>query len=233
MRIIDCIQGSEEWESWRARPTASCFDRFITPAKGEYSKQATRYAVEIVRKRLNLTNIDTPMTTLWMEHGTENEPNAAYAYEKQFGVRTTKVGFVLPDHTDAYGGSPDRLVNVTRTDDKGRAYAEGVVEFKCVKAEVLMEMQLDVTKAELYAKPQVQGLLLITGCEWCDFYVWHQDLEPVCVRVLPDVEYQTKIAQHLLTFLDEIKRVEKTIKTFKHDIIVQSEGNTEVKWRDT
>ena len=228
MRIIEVEQGSEAWETWRARPTASCFDRFITPAKGDYSAQATRYACEIVAKRMALTRVEM-MPTKWMDFGTDNEPNAAHAYEKQFGVTTTKVGFVLPDHTDAFGGSPDRLVNVTSVDN-GHARAEGVVEFKCVAPETLMQMHLDPTKAELYSKPQVQGLLLITECVWADFFVWHPDLEPYHVRVLPDEAYQAKIAQHLLRFLGEIAQVEKTIRRQKHDIISVGTVDRELNW---
>ena len=228
MRIIDCEQGSEEWESWRARPTASCFDKFIKPSKGGYSKQATKYACEIVAKRMLLFSVET-VPSLWMDYGTENEPNAAHAYEKQFGVKLHKAGFVLPDHTDAFGGSPDRLVGLEGSHEAGWT-AEGVVEFKCVKAETLMAKHLNPDSGELYAKPQVQGLLLITQAKWCDFYVWHPELEPFHLRVEPDIEYQTKIAAALVHFLREIQRVEKSIRRMKHEIVAESTTKEDMNW---
>ena len=229
MRIIDCEQGSEAWDNWRNRPTASCFHKFITPSRCEYSKQAKTYACEIVAKRRNLYTVDFTGSA-WTDHGHEFEDSAVLAYEKQFGVTTTKVGFVLSDLTDAFGGSPDRLVNVTHRDDK-HSDCDGVLEIKCPKAETLMEMHLDPTKAEMYSKPQVQGLLLITRAKWLDFFCFHPDLEPYHERFLPDEGYQAKIAEHLLTFLDEIKRVESSIKPMKHELVsVPTSGPSDVKW---
>lgn len=228
MRILDLEQGSEAWENFRAvRPTASCFGKFITPSKCDYSRQATRYACEIVASRMKLYTVDTPPFA-WMEHGNEMEPNAVLAYEKQFGVKTTKAGFVLPDFTDDFGGSPDRLVNVTQRDE-AHWDCEGILEIKCPKAETLMDMHLNDGSAELYAKPQIQGLLWIAKAQWCDFYVFHPELEPYHLRVLPDEEYQKKIGEHLLTFLAEIKRVESSVRRQKHEII--HDPNAEVMWK--
>ena len=101
MRIIECRQQTEEWENWRNRPTASEFSSFITPARGDYSKQATSYAAKVVAKRLRVYT--EPPPSFWMEWGCEHEPNAKYAYTQQTGREIQDVGFVLPDHTDAYG----------------------------------------------------------------------------------------------------------------------------------
>lgn len=228
MRIVDTIQGSEEWEQLRGvRPTASCFHKFITPAKCDYSAQATKYACEIVARRMNCYSVETP-SSVWMEYGNEMEPNAVHAYEKQFGVKTEKAGFVFPDFTMDFGGSPDRLVGLTKRDDD-LWDCEGVLEIKCLKAETLMEMHLKDGAAELYAKPQVQGLLWITKANWLDFFCFHPELEPFHHRILPDEEYQAKIAEHLLTFLDEIKRVEASIRRKKHEIVSVSTSATELR----
>jgi hypothetical protein len=158
------------------------------------------------------------------------EPNAVHAYEKQFGVTTTKAGFVLPDFTDSFGGSPDRLIGLTKR-DADHWDCEGVLEVKCLKAETLMELHLKDGAAELYAKPQVQGLLWITKAKWLDFYCFHPELEPFHHRIEPDEEYQTKIAEHLVRFLDEITRVEAAIKRKKHEIVsVPTSGPSELKW---
>lgn len=218
MRIIDCIQGSEEWHSWRARPTASEFGSFVTPARGDYSTQATAYAAKIVAKRLGV--YVEPPPSFWMEWGMEHEPNAKAAYTTATGNEITDVGFVLPDGTDAYGGSPDGLVG-----------ADGLIECKCPAPETLIRYHADGELPAQY-KPQVQGLLLITGRAWCDFFVFHPQLTPWMVRVEADVDYQSKIAEGLLTLLGEIEIIESSVSTMEHKLVSVSHSQSEVKWNE-
>jgi hypothetical protein len=205
MRVIDCEQRSEEWDRWRNRPTASEFSSFITPAKGDYSKQSTAYAAKIVAKRLGV--YVEPPPTFWMEWGTEQEPNAKHAYTLQTGCEITDVGFVLPDGTDAYGGSPDGLVG----DD-------GLIEIKSPKPETLINYHASGILPGEY-KPQIQGLLLITGRAWCDFFVFHPELTPFLLRVEADPKYQTKIAECLLLLLKEIARIEASVHRMQHELV--------------
>lgn len=200
MRIIDVIQRSEEWERWRARPTASEFGTFITPARGDYSKQATLYAAKIVAKRLGV-HVEPP-PSFWMEWGTENEPYAKAAYTAQTGNEITEVGFVVPDNTDAYGGSPDGLVG-----------DEGLVEVKCPAPETLISYHANGELPAQY-NPQVQGLLMITERKWCDFFTWHPCLTPFLVRVERDEKYQSRIAKGLIKLLEEIDDIEKKLNPF-------------------
>jgi len=205
MRIIDVRQQTEEWEHWRNRPTASEFGKLCTPARGDYSAQATAYAAKIVAKRLGVYT--EPPPTFWMEWGTEHEPNARHAYTLETGREVQEVGFVLPDHTDAYGGSPDGLVG----DD-------GLIEVKCPAPETLIGYHADGVLPTQY-KPQIQGLLLITGRAWCDFYAFHPDLSAFCVRVEADEKYQTKIANGLLKLLEEIRRIETLVRKERHEVV--------------
>ena len=238
MRIIDCLQGSEEWDRWRNRPTASEFSKFITPARAQYSASATEYAAKIVAKKRG--QYTEPPPSYWMDWGTEHEPNAAHAYAKATGRVLQEVGFVLPDHTDAYGCSPDRLV----LDESGNV--EGLWEGKCPKFETLVGYHAAVKDAEepmpfglIYQdakyfpteyRPQVQGQLLITGLPWCDFYVWHPVLPAFCVRVLPDLDYQAKIAAGLLLLLREIERIEKLCPEMKHELVSVIATSDELEW---
>jgi len=218
MRIIECLQQSEEWDRWRNRPTASEFDKFVTPARGEYSAQATDYAAKILLKRRGIHTEEAP-PTFWIAWGIEHEPNAKHAYTLQTGREIQDVGFILPDGTDAYGGSPDGLVG----DD-------GLIEIKCPKPETVIAYR-DAGVLPIKYRPQVQGLLLISGRAWCDFYAFHPELEPFLVRVEADGEYQTKIAECLLRLLEEIERLEPLVKTMRHQLVSVSQDN--MRFEDT
>ena len=205
MRVIDCQQQTEEWERWRARPTASEFGKACTPARGDYSAQAQEYAAKIVAKRLGVYT--EPPPSFWMEWGSEHEPNAKHAYTLQTGRKITDVGFVLPDGTDAYGCSPDGLVG----DD-------GLFEAKCTKPETLISYHAAGVLPVQY-KPQIQGQLFITGREWCDFFVFHPELTPFLLRIEPDVKYHEKLAACLLLLLQEIKHIESKVQKQRHQLV--------------
>lgn len=200
MRIIDCRQQTEEWDRWRTgRPTASHFGDFVTPARGDYSAQATAYACRIIAQRLGV--YVEPPPSFWMEWGVEHEPHAREEYERRTGREVTQVGFILPDDSDAYGGSPDGLVG-----------EDGIIEIKCPAPETLIQYHAAGELPNQY-KPQVQGLLMISGRAWCDFFAYHPDLPPFLLRVESDEKYQEKIAKALLKLLEEIERIE-TVMSF-------------------
>lgn len=150
-----------------------------------------------------------------MEWGTEHEPNAKHWYRKQHDVDVREVGFVLPDMTDAYGGSPDGLVG----DD-------GLIEIKCPSPETLILYHANGEFPVDY-RPQVQGLLMLTGRKWCDFVAWHPGLTPFVVRVEPDVKYHGAIVECLAKLLEEIGRIEAVVHRENHELV--SFGNVRVK----
>ena len=216
MRVVCDRQQTEEWDRWRARPTASEFGQFVTPARGDYSKQATAYACKIVAKRLGVYT--EPPPSYWMEYGLEMESNAKQIYQQQRGWAIQEVGFCLPDHTDAYGGSPDGLVDEI-----------GMVEIKCPAPETLIAYHAAGILPPQY-KPQVQGLLMITGRAWCDFFAFHPELTPFIIRVIPDESYQAKIADGLLKLLDEIARIESRVSRMQHELV--SPVRDQMRWDD-
>lgn len=196
MRIIDCEQGSEKWEVMRmTRPTASNFGRIITPAKGQLSKSYRDYACELVAKQIGV--FTEPPPNFWMQWGIDNEPQAVEAYCQRLKTDVERVGFVLPDDTEDYGGSPDGLVFERK----------GGVEVKCPKPETLIRYHWDAELPDEY-RCQVQGLLLITGCEFWDFFAWHPELQPFYIRVEPDEKFHDAMRDTLSEFheaLEELK----------------------------
>ena len=197
-RIVDVVQGSEAWDRLRARPTASNFGRIVSPAKGDYSDQATAYAAEIVAKKMGLYTSTPP--SYWMVHGQESEPFARAAYEEANGVEVQQVGFVVPLFTDAYGGSPDGLIG-----------NDGMLEIKCPKPESVLKWIAQGT-VPLEHVPQIQGLLMITRLPYADFFAWHPGLNPFQVRVYADDGYQAKIARAIYRLLEEVERIEASVK---------------------
>lgn len=207
MRVIDCEQGSEQWEVFRmTRPTASQFGRIIQSKRGKLSKSYRDYACELVAKQIGVYVETQP--NYWMEWGTEHEPLAIQDYCQRMNVEAERVGFVLPDDTDDYGGSPDALL----------CNRKGLLEVKCPKPETLIRYHWDGELPDDYIA-QVQGLLLITGCEWCDFFAWHPELQPFRIRVEPDEEYHESMREALSEFCEALRELtEKVSKAGVHVI---------------
>lgn len=197
MRIVCDRQQTEEWDRWRARPTASDFYRFVTPAKGQYSSQATAYAATIIAKRMGVYT--EPPPSFWMTWGLEHEAEAKAAYTHRTGRKIEEVGFCVPDATDAYGCSPDGLIGT-----------DGLLEVKCPAPETLILYHGAGELPDQY-KPQVQGQMLVTGRKWCDFWAWHPQVTPFLLRVEEDPVYQEKIADCLFQLLKEIRHIEERV----------------------
>ena len=209
MRIINCEQGSDQWDILRMiRPTASQFGRVVTPKKGQLSASHRDYACELVAKQIGC--FTEPPPSYWMEWGTEHEPAAIEHYQQKMQKEVERVGFVIPDDTDAYGGSPDGLID-------GR---KGLLETKCPKPETLIRYHWDGILPDDYIA-QMQGLLLITGCDYCDFFAWHPELQPFCVRVEPDEKFQAALSVALEQFT--VSLAELTAK-------VSSAGIHVIRW---
>lgn len=179
MIIVDCEQLSLEW--WQTRrgvPTASQFNRIITPAKRRYSSQARKYACELVAELRDfnppwLSNQGRPYRSTAMQNGVDTEPEARRWYEVERNTDVTRVGFCLSDDL-RFGCSPDGLIG----DDGG-------LELKCPLLATQAEY-LDAGVVPLEYLPQVHGSLIVTGRQWWDFMSYAPGLPPLLIRVVPD-----------------------------------------------
>lgn len=187
--LMDVEQRSDEWLALRCGiPTASNFDRIITPASGKPSTSATAYRRELLAEWI--TGVPSgPPSSGWMQRGTEMEPEARSFYEFDSDCEVQEAGFVFLDERQLVGCSPDGLVG----DDGG-------IEIKCPAPHTHVGYLIDARMPTAYI-PQVQGLLWVTGRKWCDFISYHPDMEPLIVRVMRDEDYIGRMATLIETFV--------------------------------
>jgi len=194
MKIHPAKQGSADWLKARSTiPTASCFDRILTPGKLEPSKSQGKYLAELLAAWW-LGNPLDDMSSSFMQRGTELEPEAAAWYCFDKGVSIEECGLCLSDDERA-GASPDRLV-----DD------DGILEIKCPSPAVHMHYMLN--GFDDYAL-QVQGQLWITGRAWADKVSYHPVIPAVVIRVERDEKIIAAIAREVGAFCDRLDALKK------------------------
>lgn len=167
-------QGTAEWFNDRLRHfTSSELYKLMTKPKSassDVSKTAESYIFDKLGEDMTGERDDSAESkeTKW---GQYYEPDARLAYETVTGRTVELCGFI--EWSPSFGGSPDGLVG----DD-------GIIEIKCPFKSanhvryLLLESQFELSamSPEYYA--QIQGNLLVTGRQWCDFISYN----PRCIR---------------------------------------------------
>ena len=190
MITVECEQGSQAWLNARLGiPTASQFDRILSPKTLKPSASAEGYRHELLAEWLLGEPIDT-VNTEWMQRGIELEPRAVQFYEFQRDIETTRIGFCLTDDRLA-GCSPDRLVG----DDGG-------LEIKCPSAKVHVGYLIDGVAGAHIA--QVQGCMWVTGRAWWDVMSFNPSLPPSLVRVQRDAKFMAALDEALPAFTTKL-----------------------------
>ncbi len=190
MIIHRCEQGSEEWHKLRLGiPTASCFDKIITPKTGEFSKsQSAAYMALLLAEWINKKEVD-PFENDWTRHGHAYEDEARRAYEFSAGADVEQVGFITS--TDGMiGASPDGIVGT-----------DGLCELKCPKANTHVGYMLARGVDDKY-RTQLQGQLWICEREWVDIQSYCPGFPTVIIRVNRDEVYIGKLSKAVRAFVD-------------------------------
>jgi putative phage-type endonuclease len=188
MKVITAEQRSPEWFAARLGvPSASQFGKVVTPT-GKRSTQVDGYLNKLVAEVLTGKS-DQQEANEAMIRGTELEPEAR-AYYELIGGPVVETGFCI--HDDGFGCSPDGLVGDT-----------GLLEIKCPLAHTHVEYLRENALPGLYV-PQVQGQLLVTGREWCDFLSYHPDMRPLLIRVERDQKFISILHDALREMVEQI-----------------------------
>lgn len=198
MTILDIPQRSDAWyEARRGIPTASVFDKIITPAKGEPSSSQEKLLNELLAEALCPT-YGPGYQSADMEAGTELEAEARRFYEfcEAGALPVKEVGFLLSD-CGRFGGSPDALVG----DDGG-------LEIKCPSA-VTQIAYLRGKVLPLEYKTQVHGYLAVSGRSFWDFLSYYPGLPRFLVRVERDA-FTEKLAAEVGRFCDKLNAARAT-----------------------
>lgn len=157
---------SVEWHTVRkGRLTSSRF-REVCHVRGHSSAQN-------LAERIRRGGVQTAL----MKRGLALEPAAIQQYSRMQNVSYWPCGFVIHPDAPWLGTSPDGVVF-----DPMENSPFGLVEVKCPNAKSYVDCSyMQMCSGTLKLKHshsyywQVQGQLLITGMDWCDFIVFAED----------------------------------------------------------
>lgn len=186
-------------------PTASCFDRIITPAQMKPSSSQRKYLAQLIAEWF-LGQPIADFQSAHMERGTELEPTAVAWWEFATDQESRSVGFCLMDD-GLVGGSPDRLVG----DDGG-------LEIKVPAPDTHVAYLLDDGKSLVADyRCQVQGLLWVTGRKWWEIASWSPVLPPIRVRVERDDEFIAALEKETERFVENLEAAKRKLAPLKVD----------------
>jgi hypothetical protein len=200
MRIVSCVQGSQEWIDARLGiPTASAFDRIITRARGDLSEARHKYMGQLLAEWFLGHPVDDEAFQ-YCERGKELEPAAVAAYEFANDAQCVPVGFCLRDD-GLVGASPDRFVGQTRR----------LLEVKCPSIETHLMYMADPRRLQTDYWCQAQGQLYICEYESVDLYSHMPLLPPVTLTLERDDEWIERLEDRLHTFVTELETAKARI----------------------
>lgn len=185
---VDVEQGTTEWAMARLGiPTASNFDKIITPKTMKFSSQSADYAYRLLAEQHLGEPLDNA-TSGFMQRGSVMEQRAISYYEMQRECDADRVGFILRDDRRV-GCSPDALVG-----------NDGLLELKVPAAHTHVGYLLDAEG--IGYKAQVQGQLWVCERDWIDTLSWNPYMPSALVRQPRDETFIKALVQCVEQFLE-------------------------------
>ncbi len=191
-------QYSPDWYTKRAGiPTASQFDKILTKT-GKLSSQADDYANKLIAELFLNRPIEQNFTAYALEWGHEYEKQAVECYQLETGYKVKLGGFFTTDD-GLIGASPDG-----RIFDDGQMV--GICEIKCPANPAVHVKYLLMNEMNEDYRPQIQGQLFVSDCEWVDWYTYHPEIPSGRVRVYRDEAYIKLLSDALDKFIELMER---------------------------
>jgi len=202
VKIINCEQNSEEWYKVRLGvATASSFSRIIT-STGKESTSLRDYAFELASEKLIIEQEERYISSA-MERGHELEPEARQLYQELMLQKVDQVGFCLNENLE-FGCSPDGFVNI-----------DGLIEIKCPNQKIHTKYFFNNKLPTEYVA-QVQGQLLVTNRNWCDFVSYNpsfiESKRLFKIRINKDEKYIAKLLSGLLKTIELKNKILTTLE---------------------
>jgi hypothetical protein len=209
MKYFPVSHGSDEWFQCRVGiPTASCFDKIITPngkisqAKAgefysgsdipKFSQTAESYAHLLLAEIITNQAWSKFPPSYWMERGALMEQEAAQLYEFETGYILDRGGF-MTDDLCRWGASPDRRI----LDADGNVI--GALEIKCpapwTHVENLLKKEIDKDYI-----PQVQGQMFCGDLQFVDWFSYYPGMPPSLITTKRDEYFIESLEEGLLRF---------------------------------
>uniref|UniRef100_A0A6M3K9F8 Putative exonuclease n=1 Tax=viral metagenome TaxID=1070528 RepID=A0A6M3K9F8_9ZZZZ len=200
MIIVDCQQGTPEWDACRLGiPTASNFGKILT-ATGKISDSRAEYMKELACEAVSGRSEENFMSYRMKEgKRLENESRQVYAMNHE-DIDVYQVGFVYKDDRKMFGCSPDALCD-----------PDGAFETKDGKFTIQYDRLMSGKMITSHI-PQCQGVLCVCEREWIDFQSYCSGLPVLCIRNYRDEKYISRLAEELEKFCFELAALIRKLK---------------------
>jgi putative phage-type endonuclease len=196
MKVLDCLQGSEEWLQARVgKVSASRMADLCAKTKSGYSTSRANYCAELVAERLTGKPAEK-FKNAAMEWGSAQEADARRMYCFLNDCTVQQVGLVLHPTLEHACASPDGLVG-----------EDGLLEIKAPMTATHISTLLGGEIDGKYLK-QMAWQMNLTGRAWCDFVSFDPRLCPemqlFIKRVHRDDRLIAELESEVRSFLDEV-----------------------------
>lgn len=198
-------QGSLAWHKLRSGvPTASEFDKVLTPKKQELAAARHKYACRLIAERLLKWQPDSLDKVQHIADGKAGEGPAVQQLEWVTGTQTKPVGFVTTAD-GRFGASPDRVIGQHETS------VDVVLEVKAPTIPTQMQYLL-LGHEEAY-RCQVMGQLWVAEADKAIFYSYQNRMPAYMVETGRDEAFIHKLAGALEQFSDELEALMEKAQT--------------------
>ena len=152
---------TQKWHDLRAQRLSSSKFKDVCVRKADFESLAVRQLKKTVQ-------------TAAMKHGIETEEEAASAYADSGECNVFPAGIVINPSCPHLAASPDRRVY-----DPSETDPWGLLEIKCPITDSISQLKYlkcvngvyKLKKTHNYYY-QIMGQMMLTGCDWVDFYVY-------------------------------------------------------------